>query len=77
MINEVYLESEENIWVDGHLRITPNRLIEIISQGELLLALNQDFICGCIHLEKRYAKAYKPKMGLNSCRRLSSNIKKY
>ena len=30
MINEIYLESEENIWVDGHLRIIPNRLIEII-----------------------------------------------
>ena len=62
MINEVYIESEGNIWKDEHQRITPERLNEIIELKELLLAFHDNEICGCIHLEPIDSTAYKFKM---------------
>ena len=62
MINDVYIESEGNIWIDQHQRITPERLVEIIKLGELLLAFKSEEICGCIHLEPMPGKSYKFKM---------------
>ena len=52
MINDVYHDSEGNIWIDKHNRITPERLLEVIRSKELLLATDHDEICGCIHLER-------------------------
>ena len=51
MINKVYQESESDIWKVGHERIALLRMIEIIAKGELLLAVTDSEICGCIHLE--------------------------
>jgi GNAT superfamily N-acetyltransferase len=51
MINQAYVESEGDIWKDEHQRITKTALLEIIDKRELLLAVNGDSICGCIHLE--------------------------
>ncbi len=62
MINKVYIESEGNIWRDGHERITHQRLTEVIQNNELLLATMGDEICGCIHLEKMDTSSYKFKM---------------
>jgi GNAT superfamily N-acetyltransferase len=62
MINDVYIESEGNIWIDEHQRITPTRLIEIIELDELLLAYKGDEICGCIHLEPIGEQSFKFKM---------------
>ncbi len=62
MINQVYLESEAELWKDEHDRITIPRLIEIIDKRELLLAVNGNSICGCIHLEPMDESMFKFKM---------------
>lgn len=51
MINQVYQESEGDIWKAEHERISLPRMLEIIAKGELLLAVTDSEICGCIHLE--------------------------
>jgi len=51
IINQVYQESEGDIWKAEHERITLPRMLEIIAKGELLLAVTDSEICGCIHLE--------------------------
>lgn len=62
MINEVYQESEGNIWKDDHERITKSRISEIIQKQELLLAVSNDEIFGCIHLEPMNDIMFKFKM---------------
>lgn len=62
MINDVYLKSEGDIWIEAHKRITPTRLIEIIKNNELLLAIQNNEVCGCIHLEKVDNQVFKFKM---------------
>ena len=62
MINDVYVESEGNIWIDEHQRITKERLLEIITLKELLIATSEDEICGCIHLEPMRDSQFKFKM---------------
>jgi GNAT superfamily N-acetyltransferase len=62
IINEVYIESEGNIWIDEYRRITKNELINIIRTKELLIAVNKDVFCGCIHLERVDNQRYKFKM---------------
>ena len=62
MINEVYHTSEGNIWIDDHLRISKERLVEIIQSKELLLARNDNEIFGCIHLERVNDHLFKFKM---------------
>jgi len=62
MINKVYLKSEGDIWIEGHNRISQERLTEVIQNKELLIAIHQNKICGCIHLEKMDQNHYKFKM---------------
>ena len=62
MINKVYLESEAKIWLDGHQRITPERMTEVVADGELLVAEKDNQIAGCIHLEQKSDKVYRFKM---------------
>jgi len=62
MINDVYVESEGDIWIDEHQRITMERLTEIIALKQLLLAYKGNEIYGCIHLEPINEDAYKFKM---------------
>jgi len=62
MINAVYRTTEGNIWQKEHARISNERLIEIISNKELLLAYKDNEIIGCIHLEKMDLHLYKFKM---------------
>jgi N-acetylglutamate synthase-like GNAT family acetyltransferase len=62
MINQVYLQSEEGMWKEEHQRITSSRLIEIIDKRELLLAMKQNVIYGCIHLELMDEFQFKFKM---------------
>lgn len=62
MINEVYLVSEAKIWLDGHQRITPERMDEVVADGELLIAEKDNQIAGCIHLERKSDQVYRFKM---------------
>jgi N-acetylglutamate synthase-like GNAT family acetyltransferase len=62
MINEVYLESEAEIWLVGHQRISPERMAEVITDGELLIAEKDNQIAGCIHLERKSDNTYRFKM---------------
>lgn len=62
MINAVYLISEADLWKTEHQRITVPKLVEIIKKRELLLAMKDDVICGCIHLEPMDAAQHKFKM---------------
>jgi GNAT superfamily N-acetyltransferase len=62
MINDVYLESEKELWKDEHERTNKQRLLEIIGKGELLLAVEESDICGCIHLEPMSKSMSKFKM---------------
>ena len=62
MINQVYQESEGDIWKVGHKRIVLSRMLEIIAKGELLLAVTDSEICGCIHLEPMNGVMAKFKM---------------
>ena len=62
MINQVYLKSESELWKDEHERITKSRLIEIIEKQELLLVVDGDDICGCIHLEPMDESMFRFKM---------------
>jgi len=62
MINGVYLESEAELWKDEHFRITGPRLLEIIKKEELLLVVDGDAICGCVHLEPINKTMHKFKM---------------
>lgn len=62
MINQVYQESEGDMWKDEHERVTKPRLLEIIEKKELLLAITGNSICGCIHLEPMNKKLFKFKM---------------
>lgn len=51
MVNGVYQDSEGDLWKDEHRRIANPRMLEIIAKGELLLAISEGVIYGCIHLE--------------------------
>ncbi len=62
MINGVYQDSEGDIWKDDHKRIVQSRLLEIIAKEELLLAVNEDVIYGCIHLVQMDNQMAKLKM---------------
>ena len=62
MINQVYDDSEGNIWKKEHQRIAKPRLLEIIAKKELLLAVAGTEICGCIHLEPMDGTIFKFKM---------------
>ncbi len=62
MINQAYVQSEGDIWKNEHQRITKSALLEIIAKRELLLAVNGDSICGCIHLEPMSDSMFKFKM---------------
>ncbi|MBL4592896.1 MAG: GNAT family N-acetyltransferase [Flavobacteriales bacterium] len=62
MINAVYKESENDLWKDNHERITRTRLLEIIEKRELLLAIDDSEVLGCIHLEPMDKLMYKFKM---------------
>ncbi len=52
MINEVYELSEGNIWIDDYDRISKGLLLNCIRNKELLLAIKDDEVYGCIHLEQ-------------------------
>ncbi|MDF1673269.1 MAG: GNAT family N-acetyltransferase [Vicingaceae bacterium] len=62
MINAVYRNAEDEIWQKEHLRISNDRLTEIIGKQELLIAVINDEIAGCIHLEPVNKLLYKFKM---------------
>ena len=62
MINAVYRNAEDDIWQKEHLRVSPERLTEIIDKQELLIAIINNDIAGCIHLEPMNNKHYKFKM---------------
>ncbi len=62
MINAVYRSAEDYIWEDEHLRTSEERLAEVISNNELLLAYINNEVVGCIHLEKMNQQLYKFKM---------------
>lgn len=62
MINAVYRISEDEIWQKEHLRVSEERLIEIIDKQELLIAVIDDEIAGCIHLEPMNKELFKFKM---------------
>ncbi len=62
MINEVYKETEGNIWIDDYQRISKEQLIKAICDKELLLAVNNQTIYGCAHLLRLNNLAYKFKM---------------
>lgn len=62
MINEVYWESEQNIWQDVHRRISVQGLKEIIAHQQLIIAKYNGAIAGCIHLEPITDTLYKFKM---------------
>ncbi len=62
MINAVYRNAEDEIWQKEHLRVSTERLTEIIEKQELLIAVSNNEIAGCIHLEPVNNKLYKFKM---------------
>lgn len=62
MINAVYRNAEDEIWQEEHLRVSTARLKEIISKQELLIAIVENEIAGCIHLEPVSNNLYKFKM---------------
>lgn len=62
MINQVYIESEAAIWLDGHERISPTRMEEVLGNKELLIAEKDNDIAGCVHLEKIDNTLFKFKM---------------
>jgi N-acetylglutamate synthase-like GNAT family acetyltransferase len=62
MINKVYLESEADLWLEAHQRISPERMAEVIADGELLIAEKDNQIAGCIHLERKSDSVYRFKM---------------
>lgn len=62
MINAVYRNAEDDIWQKEHLRVSKERLLEIISKQELLLAYIGNDVAGCIHLEPTDKALYKFKM---------------
>ena len=54
LINKVYEQSEYGLWKDDHIRITKEKVREIISkQGFYILKDNNGKIIACIHLKKR------------------------
>jgi len=62
IINRVYIESEAEIWLDGHERISPERMTEVVAAGELLIAEKDNDIAGCVHLERKSDNIYRFKM---------------
>ncbi len=62
LINEVYLASEASLWVDNHRRISTEQLIEISHKNELIVAIYNDDVVGCVHLEPIDQDNYKFKM---------------
>ena len=62
MINAVYRTAEDEIWQKEHLRVSAERLTEIIDRKELLIATVNNEIAGCIHLEPMDNTLYKFKM---------------
>ncbi len=62
MINQIYLESEADLWKEEHERTSKERLTEIVEKGELLMAVAGNEIYGCIHLEPMDENMSKFKM---------------
>jgi len=62
MINDVYDESESNIWLEGHKRTNSEKLKKVILDKELLLAISGEDIHGCIHLERIDDETHRFKM---------------
>ncbi len=62
MINAVYRNTEDEIWLKEHQRVSAERLTEVIDKKELLIAIIENKIAGCIHLEPINNTLYKFKM---------------
>ncbi len=62
MINDVYDESESNIWLEGHKRTSIEKLKQVVLDRELLLVLSGEEIQGCIHLERIDDQTHRFKM---------------
>lgn len=62
MINAVYRKAEDDIWQKEHQRVSHERLTEIIEKQELLIAIIDNDIAGCIHIEPVNVTLYKFKM---------------
>ena len=62
LINQVYKVSEGNIWVDDYQRTSKEQLFELIRTNQLLLAIHQHKIIGCVWVEKVNNTTYKFKM---------------
>lgn len=62
MINHVYDISEGNIWIDDYKRTSKEQIIQLIRSKELLLAVHENDIYGCVWMEKVNDDTYKFKM---------------
>lgn len=48
LINQVYTTSEGEFWKEGHLRTDVEHLAQLIAAGELLIAIIDDVVVGCV-----------------------------
>jgi GNAT superfamily N-acetyltransferase len=50
LINDVYRTAESGLWRDGMMRMTPAELTELIAAGEIVVAMQNDRIAGCVRV---------------------------